>query len=102
MPTADFGSVTLAVDADRIEAFFPFEHGELRGISKRFKGRFNGDRKSWVIIPSMARASEDDVVEAFEKELWSHAPDGWRDAVQKFSAFACVSRKYAVKLETAA
>lgn len=97
MPTVDFGSVTLSVDADRIEVFFPFEHGELRGTCKRFKAQFNGDRKSWVIIPSLTKNTEESVVEAFEKELWSHAPNGWREAVGKFSAFACVSKKFAIK-----
>jgi hypothetical protein len=97
MPTVDFGSVTLSVDVDRIEVFFPFEHGELRGICKKFKAHFNGERKSWVIIPSLTKNSEDNIVDAIDRELWSHAPKGWRDAVSKFSAFACVSKKYAIK-----
>lgn len=97
MATVDFGSVTLAVDADRIDAFFPYEHGELRSLCKRFKGLFNGERKSWVIVPSRANVDEDFIVEAFEKELWSHAPRGWKEVVEKFKSFACVSKKYEVK-----
>lgn len=97
MPTVDFGSVTLSVDDNRIEAYFPFEHGELRSVAKRFKGHFNGDRKSWVVIPSVVGKTEEEIVEAFEKELWSHAPNGWREASEKFAAFACVSKKFSVK-----
>lgn len=101
MPTVDFGSVTLSVDDNRIEAYFPFEHGELRATAKRFKAHFFGDRKSWVIIPSMTGKSEDEIIEAFESDLWSHAPNGWREASEKFSAFACVSKKYAIKFGAA-
>lgn len=101
MPTIDYGSVILSVDEDCVEAFFPFEHGELRGILKRFKGIFNGDRKSWVVTPRYVNKSVEDVVSAIEEFLWEAGPEKWPDVVEHYAGLACTTRNYEIKFGVA-
>jgi len=97
MPTVDFGSVTLSVDDGRVDAYFPFEQGGLKDALKRLKGRWNPDRRCWTVIPRFAGADEEAIVASVEAALWETAPGPWRGIVERFSGFACATRRYEVK-----
>lgn len=96
MPTVDFGSVTLSVDEGRVDAYFPFEQGGIKDALKRMNGRWNPERRCWTVLPRFARKSEAEIVAAVEAALWEAAPAPWRGVVERFSGFACATRRYDV------
>lgn len=97
MPTVDFGSVTLSVDEGRVDAFFPFEHGEVKDVLKKMNGRWNPDRRCWIVMPRFARTDEDGIVRAVEAALYANAPRKWPSAVEHYGAYACATKRYEVK-----
>lgn len=97
MPTVDHGSVILSVDAGRVDVHFPFEHGELKDALKRISGRWNPDRRCWTVQTRFAKMDEDGVCAAVEEALYAAAPRKWPQAVERFSGFACSTKKYDVK-----
>lgn len=97
MPTVDFGSVTVSVDSDTLETFFPFEHGELRFVLKKFRSMFLPDRKSWLTTPARVNKSHEYILDEIEKSLWQGGPKQWPDVVEHFSSLACTTRRYEIK-----
>lgn len=97
MPTVDFGSVTLSVDDGRVDVFFPFEQGELKDALKKINGRWNPERRCWTVLPRFARTDEEGIVAKVEAALWEAAPRGWRTVAERFSGFACATRRYEVR-----
>lgn len=97
MPTVDFGSVTLSVDEGRVDAYFPYEQGGLKEALKAMKGRWNPERRCWTVLPRFARKDEAGIVAAVEAALWEAAPGPWRGIVERFSGFACATRRYDVR-----
>lgn len=97
MPTVDFGSVTLSVDEGRVDVFFPFEHGEVKDALKKVNGRWNPERRCWTAMTRFAKTDEAGIVKTVEEALYAAAPSKWPAAVEKFSSFACTTKRYEVK-----
>lgn len=97
MPTVDYGSVTLSVDAGRVDVYFPFEHGEVKDALKRMNGRWNPDRRGWTVLTRFAKLDETGIAGAIEEALYAAAPRKWPQAVERFSGFACSTKRYDVK-----
>lgn len=98
MPTVDFGTVRAFVDDDRIDVFFPRGNDGLQAALKEMKGRWNPERRCWTVVPRFARKSREEVVDRIGETLLAAAPDGWKDAVDKFGGFACATRRYEIKV----
>lgn len=97
MPTVDYGSVTLAVDAGRVDVYFPFEQGEVKAALKPINGRWNPDRRCWTVQTRFAKMDEERICAAIEEALYAAAPKKWPQAVAGLSGYACATKKYDVK-----
>lgn len=97
MPTIDYGSVTVSVDDETLETFFPFEHGEVKTVLKRFRSQFINERKSWITVPERVGKSPETILAELEKCLWQAAPKQWPDVVEHFSTLACTTKRYEIK-----
>jgi len=98
MPVADFGTVRVFVGVDRVDVTFPRGFDSLLVALKNMKSRWNPDRRCWSVTPLYARLTPEAIVGRIRETLMADAPNGWAEAVKRFGAFACTTKKYEVKV----
>lgn len=98
MPLHDFGTVRVFAGTDQVDVFLPRADTDVKSVLKRLKGRWVPDRKCWRVVPRFAKTESSRIVAEIEKTLLAAAPKGWEAALPTISRFACVTRKYELRV----
>lgn len=99
MTVYDFGTVRIFSEGDdRFDTYFPAGYDYVKDILKEYKSRFDGEKKCWITIPRYSKSTTGLIVDRIKQEIIKNTNEKWLSTVEKFKGFACVTKKYEVKV----
>lgn len=98
MALHDFGTVRAFETDEVVEVSFPRSDQATKALLKSLKGRWDPNRRAWIVVPRFARCDLADIAPRIEAALLESAPPAWRTAVQTLSKIRAVTLRYAISV----